>query len=56
MAIRGLCAEHLAEYIDDYGNDGEAILDKDNCHDCERHQSGCICADCSGAELTSDND
>jgi hypothetical protein len=22
----------------------------------ERHQSGCVCADCSGAELTADND
>ncbi len=22
----------------------------------ERHQTGCICADCSGAELTADND
>lgn len=21
-----------------------------------RHQTGCICADCSGAELTADND
>ena len=25
--------------------------------DCDPpHQSGCICADCSGAELTADND
>ncbi len=22
----------------------------------DRHQTGCICADCSGAELTADND
>jgi len=22
----------------------------------EQHQTGCICADCSGAELTADND
>lgn len=31
----------------------QAILDE---RAQERHQTGCICADCSGAELTADND
>lgn len=25
-------------------------------HDDERHYFGCVCADCSGAELATDND
>lgn len=56
MAIRQLCAKHLAEYIEDYGDDGAAELNDDDCRDCERHSSDCICADCSGAELMADND
>lgn len=52
----GLCSRHLAEYIADYGDGVGVELNNDNCRDCERHQSGCICADCSGAELTADND
>ncbi len=55
--IKQLCESHLAEYIEDYGDDGEAVLSAgDSCYYCERHQTGCICADCSGAELTADND
>lgn len=54
--MRSFCAFHRAEYIDDYGDDGEAALDPDNCLRCQAHPTGCICADCSGAELTSEND
>lgn len=54
--IRQLCSVHLAEYLEDYGDDGEAVLNEDHCFRCERHSSDCICADCSGAELTADND
>jgi hypothetical protein len=55
--IRELCAEHLVEYIEDYGDDGEAVLAAgDYCDVCDRHAGNCICADCSGAELTADND
>ena len=28
---RELCAEHFAEYVEDYGDDGEAVLNEDNC-------------------------
>lgn len=54
--IQHLCDEHLEQYIYDFGDDGQAILGYGRCERCERHQSGCICADCSGAELTADND
>ena len=41
-----LYCEHCSERIESaYAEDEEP-----------RHQRGCICADCSGAELTADND
>lgn len=55
MKIQRLCDEHLEQYTDDFGDDGGAVLGSDgSCVRCERHQSGCICADCSGAELTAE--
>lgn len=50
-----LCQEHAAQYLADYEEEA-TVVEESDCQYCTRHQSGCICADCSGAELTSDND
>lgn len=56
MTAKPLCSTHHAEYLQDYGDSEGVYLSFDSCYRCERHQTGCICADCSGAELTADND
>lgn len=58
---RELCASHKTHYNENYGEERDAIVvSEDQCERCQwaenQHATGCICADCSGAELTSDND
>lgn len=46
----------IQHHLIDIGKDTKMLTEIEVAGDEERHYAGCICAECSGAELTADND